>query len=144
MLVAGPLWMSGALTSDYAIAVLPGIAVLGLGTGLVSLPTSIVAFAGVPRAEAGLASGLLTASRQVGVVFGATLLATVFASSTSGARVRRGLSGSGDPGRGLECVSRRRVPRRRLDRRRPRARPPAAPDRAAERPLEDQSLPVEV
>ncbi len=85
MLVCGPLLLSrSSHLGGYATALLPGIAVLGLGTGLVSLPTSIVAFAGVPRADAGLASGLLTATRQVGVVFGATLLATVVAASTSG------------------------------------------------------------
>jgi Na+/melibiose symporter-like transporter len=85
MLVCGPLWLSrSSHGGGYATTLLPGIAILGLGTGLVSLPTSIVAFAGVPRTEAGLASGLLTATRQVGVVFGATLLATIVASSTSG------------------------------------------------------------
>lgn len=144
MLVCGPLWMSGAVTDDYAIAVLPGIAVLGLGTGLVSLPTSIVAFAGVPRGEAGLASGLITASRQVGVVFGATVLATVFASNTAGARaagaaptqaIQEGASSAYRVGALLAAAS--VVVGLALVR-----QPPAKP--AAERPVEDQSLPVEV
>ena len=139
MLVAGPLWMSRALAGDYASTLLPGIAMLGLGTGLVSLPTSIVAFAGVPRAEAGLASGLLTATRQVGVVFGATLLATVFASRTSGTPRRRDLTGSGNRGRASNAYLVARVPRRRLDSRRARSRPPAAQGRnhraTARRPI---------
>jgi MFS family permease len=143
MLVCGPLWLShSAQGGGYATTILPGITVLGLGTGLVSLPTSIVAFAGVPRAEAGLASGLLTATRQVGVVFGATLLATVVASSTSGPHatgisaaqaMRDGASNAYLVGACLAAVS--VLVGLALVR-----QPQAA---TGDRPLEDQSLPIE-
>jgi EmrB/QacA subfamily drug resistance transporter len=144
MLTAGPLWMGAAPTDYYATSLLPGIAVLGLGTGLVSLPTSIVAFAGVPRAEAGLASGLLTATRQIGVVFGATLLGTVLASSTSGGRTA-GVSGAQAIADGASnaylvgaCLAATSVLVGLALVRQP------AQAATAERPVDDQSLPIEV
>jgi MFS family permease len=142
MLVCGPLLLSrSSHAGGYATALLPGIAVLGFGTGLVSLPTSIVAFAGVPRAEAGLASGVLTATRQVGVVFGVTLLATVVAARTSGAHVglssaQAMLDGATNAYLVAACLAALSVLVGLALVRQPQAV-------TGERPVEDQSLPVE-
>src|SRR6476469_6024511 len=44
--------------------------VFGLGVGLVNAPITNTAVAGMPRAQAGVAAGLATTSRQVGQTLG--------------------------------------------------------------------------
>ncbi len=58
---------------------------IGLGMGLAVTPIAVAGTAGVARAEAGLASGLLNTSRTVGASIGLAALATIAASRTSGA-----------------------------------------------------------
>ncbi len=58
---------------------------IGLGMGLAVTPIAVAGTAGVTRAEAGLASGLLNTSRTVGASIGLAALATVAANRTSGA-----------------------------------------------------------
>jgi EmrB/QacA subfamily drug resistance transporter len=58
---------------------------IGLGMGLAVTPIAVAGTAGVKRAEAGLASGLLNTSRTVGASIGLAALATVAANRTSGA-----------------------------------------------------------
>src|SRR6202035_6155743 len=57
---------------------------MGRGMGLAVTPIAVAATAGVPREEAGLASGLLNTSRTVGASIGLAALATVAANRTSG------------------------------------------------------------
>jgi hypothetical protein len=54
-------------------------ALFGGGLGLVFAPMAAAAVAGMPRTQAGLASGMLNTSRQVGGAVGIALLGTVFA-----------------------------------------------------------------
>jgi EmrB/QacA subfamily drug resistance transporter len=54
-------------------------ALFGGGLGLVLAPMAAAAVAGMPRTQAGLASGMLNTSRQVGGAVGIALLGTVFA-----------------------------------------------------------------
>jgi EmrB/QacA subfamily drug resistance transporter len=55
---------------------------LGLGAGLAFLPLTTIAMAEVPRADAGLASGIVNASLQISAAIGTAALSTVAASRT--------------------------------------------------------------
>jgi EmrB/QacA subfamily drug resistance transporter len=57
----------------------------GGGLGLVFAPTAASAVAGLPRSQAGLASGILNTSRQVGGAVGIALLGAVFSARFRGA-----------------------------------------------------------
>jgi EmrB/QacA subfamily drug resistance transporter len=67
---------------SYATALLPGFLIVGLGMALCFVPISIAALAGVRQEEAGLASGLLNTSQQVGGAVGIALLSTIAISAT--------------------------------------------------------------
>ena len=62
---------------------LPGFLVIGVGIGFSFVPISIAALAGVRPAEAGLASGLINTSQQIGGALGIAALSTI-ATSRSG------------------------------------------------------------
>jgi MFS family permease len=64
---------------------LPGFLVLGLGIGFAFVPISIAALAGVQPAEAGLASGLINTSQQIGGALGIAALSTIATSRTNDA-----------------------------------------------------------
>jgi EmrB/QacA subfamily drug resistance transporter len=57
----------------------------GAGLGLVFAPTAASAVAGMPQSQAGLASGMLNTSRQVGGAVGIALLGAVFSNRFRGA-----------------------------------------------------------
>jgi predicted MFS family arabinose efflux permease len=71
--------------SDYASHVLPAILVLGAGLGLSFVPITIAATNGVPASEAGLASGLLNVTQQVGGALGLAILSSVSTSRVTSA-----------------------------------------------------------
>jgi EmrB/QacA subfamily drug resistance transporter len=79
----GMLWLS-QITSNgtYAGSVLGGSVLATFGMGLSFTPLAFTATAGVRREEAGLASGVLNASRQVGSAICLAALATVAAART--------------------------------------------------------------
>jgi predicted MFS family arabinose efflux permease len=80
----GLAWLAQITTSSTFLADLFGPFVLiGLGMGLAVTPIAVAGTAGVARAEAGLASGLLNTSRTVGAAIGLAALATVAANRTS-------------------------------------------------------------
>jgi EmrB/QacA subfamily drug resistance transporter len=61
------------------------LVLFGAGLGLVFAPTAASAIAGLPRSQAGLASGILNTSRQVGGSVGIALLGAVFSNRFRGA-----------------------------------------------------------
>ncbi|HEX6677335.1 MAG TPA: DHA2 family efflux MFS transporter permease subunit [Actinomycetes bacterium] len=61
------------------------LVLFGAGLGLVFAPTAASAVAGLPRSQAGLASGILNTSRQVGGSVGIALLGAVFSNRFRGA-----------------------------------------------------------
>jgi MFS family permease len=90
VLVAGMLLMAGGLA--WFTQVSPGGSYLGdvlfpsllaaVGLGLAYVPVTIAAVAGVPPHEAGLASGLINTSQQIGGALGLAILATIANSRT--------------------------------------------------------------
>ena len=75
---AGLLWLSAlAADSSYLVGVLGGSILAAAGAGLSFTPLAAAATTGVPMHQAGLASGVLNTSRQVGGSIGLAVLATV-------------------------------------------------------------------
>jgi EmrB/QacA subfamily drug resistance transporter len=70
---------------SYFGDLLPGFLVIGVGMGFSFVPISIAALAGVQGPEAGLASGLINTSQQIGGALGLALLTTVATTHTSSA-----------------------------------------------------------
>jgi EmrB/QacA subfamily drug resistance transporter len=80
----GLAWLSRITpTSGFVPDLLGPFLLLGLGLGLSVTPVTVAATAGVPREDAGLASGLLNTSRTVGASIGLAALATVAANRTA-------------------------------------------------------------
>jgi MFS family permease len=77
----------GAYLSD----ILPAALLTAAGLGAAFVPVTIAAVAGVGPSEAGLASGLVNTSRQVGGALGLAILATVATAHTTA------LAGGGKP-----------------------------------------------
>jgi hypothetical protein len=73
MLLLTRISPTGSYLSDVLV---PGV-VTTTGLGLAFVPVTITAVAGVDRADAGLASGLVNTSRQVGGSIGLAVLATL-------------------------------------------------------------------
>ncbi|HEV8250264.1 MAG TPA: hypothetical protein VGQ15_09855, partial [Gaiellaceae bacterium] len=69
----------------YVTDLLPGFLLIGLGLGFSFVPISISALAGVQPAEAGLASGLINTSQQIGGALGIAALSTIATSRTEDA-----------------------------------------------------------
>ncbi|HJZ61914.1 MAG TPA: MFS transporter [Miltoncostaeaceae bacterium] len=62
---------------SYFADLFPGFILTGIGLGFSFVPVSIAALAGVPPPEAGLASGLINTSQQIGGALGVAILTTV-------------------------------------------------------------------
>jgi EmrB/QacA subfamily drug resistance transporter len=63
--------------AHYATDLLPGLVLLGLGIGMVFVPVSITAMAGIPAQHAGMASGFLMTGHEVGAALGVAVLSAV-------------------------------------------------------------------
>jgi MFS family permease len=67
---------------SYLGDLLPGFLLIGIGIGFSFVPISIAALAGVQASEAGLASGLINTSQQIGGALGIAALSTIATSAT--------------------------------------------------------------
>jgi len=81
LMAAGMVWYTqisadGSYTSDL----LPGYLFVGVGIAFAFVPVTIAALAGVAEREAGLASGLINTTQQIGGGIGVALASTVFTS----------------------------------------------------------------
>jgi EmrB/QacA subfamily drug resistance transporter len=85
-LIATGMLLFTAIDADgtYARDVLVPSLLCAAGIGFSFVPVTIAATAGVHRSEAGLASGLVNTSRQMGGSIGLALLATLATSRTTG------------------------------------------------------------
>jgi EmrB/QacA subfamily drug resistance transporter len=70
---------------SYWTDLLPGFLIIGLGIPFAFVPISIAAFAGTRQDEAGLASGLMNTSQQIGGAVGIAILSTIATSTTNDA-----------------------------------------------------------
>lgn len=91
ILIGAPMLMSAGLffesgiasSGDYWTHVAPGMILMALGMGATFVSVTIAATSGVPRSEAGLASGLVTTSQQIGGAVGLATITAVAATSAS-------------------------------------------------------------
>ncbi|MGH7203498.1 MAG: MFS transporter [Candidatus Levyibacteriota bacterium] len=67
---------------NYFIDLLPGFILMPLGLGMTFTPIVLAATSGVPSNRAGLASGLINTSQQMGGALGLSILSTVAAAAT--------------------------------------------------------------
>ena len=74
-----------SVDGSYVSDLLPGFLIIGVGIGFSFVPISIAALAGVQPAEAGLASGLINTSQQIGGALGIAALSTIATSQTEDA-----------------------------------------------------------
>jgi EmrB/QacA subfamily drug resistance transporter len=77
------LFTQVSVGGSYVADLLPGFLLIGVGIGFAFVPISIAALAGVQPAEAGLASGLINTSQQIGGALGIAALATIATSRTT-------------------------------------------------------------
>jgi EmrB/QacA subfamily drug resistance transporter len=79
VLVGGGLVYFTQISPDgsYFTDLFPGFVILGIGLGFTFVPISIAALAGVTGRDAGLASGLINTSQQIGGALGLAILTTV-------------------------------------------------------------------
>jgi len=83
MLTAGLLYFTQvSVGGSYLRDLLPGLLIIGVGIGFSFVPISIAALAGVKASEAGLASGLINTSQQIGGALGIAALSTIATSGT--------------------------------------------------------------
>jgi MFS family permease len=79
------LFTQVSVGGSYVTDLLPGFLLIGVGIGFSFVPITIAALAGVEPAEAGLASGLINTSQQIGGALGIAALSTIATSRTDDA-----------------------------------------------------------
>jgi len=92
-LIAGPLLIAIAIAwlsrlpvhGTYLIDVLPTLLVMPIGVGMTFMPIIAAATSGVPPQQAGLASGLISTSQQMGGALGLAVISGIAASVTASA-----------------------------------------------------------
>jgi EmrB/QacA subfamily drug resistance transporter len=90
-LVIGPLLVASGLAwltrmpvhGDYLTTILPAVGLIPVGMGMTFMPIIAAATSGVPGREAGLASGLISTSQQMGGALGLSILSGVAATITA-------------------------------------------------------------
>ncbi len=80
----GLLLMHGLDPGSDWTALLPGMIVAGVGAGFINVPLASTAVAVVEPARAGMASGINTTFRQVGIATGVAALGAIFAAAAPG------------------------------------------------------------
>jgi EmrB/QacA subfamily drug resistance transporter len=90
LLALGTAWFTQvSVDGSYTTDLLPGFLLAGVGLGFSFVPVTIAALAGVEGRDAGVASGLINTSQQIGGALGVAALVTV-ATSRAETRVVEG------------------------------------------------------
>jgi EmrB/QacA subfamily drug resistance transporter len=83
LLTLGLLWFTMIeVNGTYVTNLVPGFLLTGVGLGFAFVPVSIAALQGVQPHEAGIASGLINTSQQIGGALGIAILATIATTHT--------------------------------------------------------------
>jgi fucose permease len=77
------LFLRLGVGGDYVTDLLPGIVLVSIGMGLTFVPVTLIATSGIDAGDAGLASGLLNTSQQIGGALGLAILSTLATSKTA-------------------------------------------------------------
>jgi MFS family permease len=94
LLGLGLLWFTQiSVDGSYWTDLFPGFLLVGIGMPFVFVPVTIAAVAGVSQDEAGLASGLINTSQQIGGALGIAVLAAV-ANHVTASAIADGTSGA--------------------------------------------------
>jgi EmrB/QacA subfamily drug resistance transporter len=75
------------VSGGFASNLLPGYLLMGVGIAFAFVPVSIAALAGVAEREAGLASGLINTSQQIGGAIGTAIASTIFTTHFKSLRI---------------------------------------------------------
>lgn len=68
-------------TASYAVNLMPGLIIVGLGAGMVFVSVSASAMAGIPAEHSGMASGFLMTGHEVGAALGVAVISAVATSA---------------------------------------------------------------
>ena len=68
-------------TASYAVNLMPGLIIVGIGAGMVFVSVSASAMAGIPAQHSGLASGFLMTGHEVGAALGVAVISAVATSA---------------------------------------------------------------
>ena len=98
--------------SGYLAGFLPGLLVVGTGTGLVLLTTAITAMNDIAEDRAGLAAGLMTTAHEIGAALGVAVFSAVAVATGGGiaAGYRHGFTVAAAVAGGLAVVTTLLVP----------------------------------
>jgi EmrB/QacA subfamily drug resistance transporter len=83
-IAAGGLLLSGITTSWSTLQIIVAFSVFGLGSGMVNAPITQAAVSGMPFAQAGVASGIASTSRQIGTSLGVAISGSILAANLHG------------------------------------------------------------
>ena len=84
LIAASQLWFGRLpVAGSYGADILPGFVVVAAGLGLAFVSVGIAGLTGVRERDAGLASGLINASQQIGGAIGIAITSTVAAAHTA-------------------------------------------------------------
>jgi EmrB/QacA subfamily drug resistance transporter len=97
VLGVGLLLIHGIQDDSSWTHLIPGLVVTGIGVGMINPPLASTAVGVVPVARAGMASGVNSTFRQVGIATGIAALGSIFSQEVASA-VRPALSGKVPPG----------------------------------------------
>ena len=85
LMTAGLLLLGQApVNAVYAVSVLPALLVMGIGAGLIFMPSVLLAMSGVNGSDSGLASGVANVAIQMGAAVGVAVLASISAADSTG------------------------------------------------------------
>jgi len=88
LLALGTAWFTQVSADGaYAVDLLPGFILAGVGLGFAFVPVTIAALAGVEGRDAGVASGLINTTQQIGGALGVAALVTLATSRSEDAVV---------------------------------------------------------